>query len=233
MTAHLRYLRYVLLHKWYVLYAGVIVGGLHPLWLWRLLVHDLSKFRPSEWRPYVAKFYGEPARRVAEREIAAHEARFGEPPAMTTAEHLIDRERAVARRATEIHAERERRFNVAWVKHQHRNAHHWQHWVLVEDSGKTIVLVAPPEDAREMLADWLAAGTKILRHPSMAECVAETIAWYVKASPAMLLRQPVREWVERSLHALAVEYGVLGWAQTLDDATARRRTVTLPTGQGA
>jgi hypothetical protein len=52
---HLRYLWYVLCHKWYVLVAGV-------RWtkapLWRLLIHDWSKFLPSEWGPYVDFFYG-------------------------------------------------------------------------------------------------------------------------------------------------------------------------------
>lgn len=58
---HLRYLRYLLAHKWWVAYAAVKMG-LTPLewpglW-WRLLVHDLSKFRPSEWLPYAESFYG-------------------------------------------------------------------------------------------------------------------------------------------------------------------------------
>lgn len=58
---HLHYLRYLLAHKWWVAYAAVKMG-LTPwewpgLW-WRLLVHDLSKFRPSEWLPYAESFYG-------------------------------------------------------------------------------------------------------------------------------------------------------------------------------
>lgn len=53
MTKHLKYLRYVLLHKWYVFVA-----------CWRLAVplhqailHDWTKFLPCEWFPYVNKFY--------------------------------------------------------------------------------------------------------------------------------------------------------------------------------
>lgn len=55
MTPHLRYLWYVLRHKWFVLVAG---------WKWseaplgRLLIHDWSKFMPCEWVPYVRNFYG-------------------------------------------------------------------------------------------------------------------------------------------------------------------------------
>lgn len=53
MKAHWRYFKYVLRHKWFVLLAGISLGA---SW-WRLLVHDLSKFRPSEWFPYVQYFY--------------------------------------------------------------------------------------------------------------------------------------------------------------------------------
>jgi Family of unknown function (DUF5662) len=50
---HLAYLWYVLLHKWYVLKACWLVQC--PMWLG--LVHDLSKFRWSEWGPYARAFY--------------------------------------------------------------------------------------------------------------------------------------------------------------------------------
>jgi len=50
---HLSYLKYVLLHKWYVWQAGLVTGA--PLW--RLLIHDWTKFRPSEWKDYAPNFY--------------------------------------------------------------------------------------------------------------------------------------------------------------------------------
>jgi len=50
---HLRYLRYVLRHKWFVLLAcfreGLILRG---------ILHDWHKFLPSEWSPYVWSFNG-------------------------------------------------------------------------------------------------------------------------------------------------------------------------------
>ena len=55
MRRHWAYLKYVLLHKWYVLQAGIRTGA--PIF--RLLVHDWSKFRPSEWLPYARTFYDE------------------------------------------------------------------------------------------------------------------------------------------------------------------------------
>ncbi len=51
---HLRYGRYVAKHKWFVLLAGLKTKA--PLW--RLLIHDWSKFSATEWLPYVRKFYG-------------------------------------------------------------------------------------------------------------------------------------------------------------------------------
>ena len=29
-----------------------------------------------------------------------------------------------------------RKYQVAWLKHIHRNPHHWQHWVLIKDDPK-------------------------------------------------------------------------------------------------
>lgn len=50
---YLRYLWYVLRHKWYVLLACIENGV--PL---QGLTHDLSKLRPSELIPYARHFYG-------------------------------------------------------------------------------------------------------------------------------------------------------------------------------
>lgn len=52
MRRHWKYLAYVLRHKWYVFVAGMELGA--PLW--QLIVHDWSKFLPSEWIPYARTF---------------------------------------------------------------------------------------------------------------------------------------------------------------------------------
>ena len=51
---HLAYLRYLIRHKWFVFLAGWRTDA--PIW--RLIIHDWSKFLPSEWFPYVEEFYG-------------------------------------------------------------------------------------------------------------------------------------------------------------------------------
>jgi len=55
MKSHWQYIRYLIRHKWFVLVAGLKVRA--PLW--RLIIHDWSKFLPSEWFAYVDYFYRE------------------------------------------------------------------------------------------------------------------------------------------------------------------------------
>ena len=50
LLAILRYFMSTLRHKWFVLYAGVTIVGKIPIW--RLIIHDLSKFNPIEFWNY-------------------------------------------------------------------------------------------------------------------------------------------------------------------------------------
>ncbi|HTJ62113.1 MAG TPA: DUF5662 family protein [Candidatus Saccharimonadales bacterium] len=195
MKAHLRYLRYVLLHKLYVFRAGIIINGWSPLWVWRLLIHDLSKFLPSEWSPYVAKFY---------RPMPTD-------PVLANADL--------------------RAFNAAWLKHQHRNSHHWQHWVLREDTGATLILIPPVADVDEMVADWIGAGTKILSWPTMACCIAETVGWYCANLPKIQMRDATKQRVEQILVALCRGYGLTEAALRLHDETLMRQRITIAAPQ--
>ena len=47
-------------------------------------------------------------------------------------------------------------FNYAWLHHQHRNPHHWQYWVLVNDDPEEGMkaLPMPMRYIYEMIADW-------------------------------------------------------------------------------
>lgn len=131
MKAHLKYLRYVLRHKWFVLVAGLKTGA--PLW--RLLIHDWSKFLPCEWFAYVNYFYGEKPRLQKEE--------WDDSRYWPAAQKYYDA------------------FDRAWLHHQHANKHHWQHWTLREDSGRVKLLPMPDKYAREMVADWMGAGRAI------------------------------------------------------------------------
>lgn len=121
MTPHLKYLWYVIRHKWFVFLAGRKTGA--PLW--RLIIHDWSKFTKAEWTPYVETFY-------TDKEVKDD-------------------------------------FDRAWSHHQHKNPHHWQHWVLREDSGRTTALEIPEDLIREMVADWAGAGRAITGRWSVEE----------------------------------------------------------------
>jgi hypothetical protein len=131
MIKHLKYLNYLLRHKWFVF----IAGRKHGVSLWRLLIHDWSKFLPCEWIPYVDYFYGEKARLQKEE---WDDSRYW-PAAM---KYYVA-------------------FDRAWLHHQHASPHHWQHWVLRNDDGSTKTLQIPENFAREMVSDWFGAGRAI------------------------------------------------------------------------
>ena len=56
---YLKYLEYVLRHKWYVL-KECFKEGLY----WRGITHDMSKILPSEFFPYANHFFGKKAEEV-------------------------------------------------------------------------------------------------------------------------------------------------------------------------
>jgi hypothetical protein len=151
---YLKYLRYLAVHKWFVMLA-CFKRGLY----WQGLVHDWSKFLPDEFFPYANFFYGEGS-------------------------------------ATRSQPTRARQaFDVAWLKHQHRNPHHYQHWILREDSGETFLLRIPEKYILEMLSDWEGAGRAITGESG------GTADWYKKNRSKILLQKAVRERVERELLA--------------------------------
>ena len=53
MMKYLKYLRYILKHKWYV-FLECCKEGI----IWRGIIHDISKLLPSEFFPYANHFYG-------------------------------------------------------------------------------------------------------------------------------------------------------------------------------
>jgi hypothetical protein len=52
-------------------------------------------------------------------------------------------------------------FDYAWLRHIHKNKHHWQHWVLRYDDGQKIPLRMPDKYIKEMVCDWIGAGIAI------------------------------------------------------------------------
>ena len=216
---HLRYLRYVIRHKWFVLIAGLRVGA--PLW--RLLIHDWSKFTPAEWSGYVRYFFGG-WRSWADGPVKEHAKSLVQPD-----------------------------FDRAWLHHQKANKHHWQYWILTPDrpaiwfaiqsydggaTGNVLVesndfprvevylptldcnvdtdskryqlvnrmvraanragmpLEMPERYAREMVADWMGAGRAISGKWEAAD-------WYRRNYDAIQLHPHTREFVNRLLLGVA------------------------------
>jgi hypothetical protein len=214
LTSNLKYLSYVIRHKWYVFVECCKLGI--PL---RGLLHDLSKLHPGEWFPYVEAFYG----------------KFG---------YSWNGVGCINEKSLHDHAMLS--FDKAWLHHQHNNPHHWQYWLLREDSPekrylvqgmegyggwtlydncekRPIALFTFPvgdygelaqqayEDARkagyslsvkalempsvyrkEMLADWRGAGRAISGKD-------DTKNWYTNNRLKMVLGPDTRRWIEEQL----------------------------------
>ena len=99
--------------------------------IWRGLVHDLSKFLPDEWFPYANYFYGPKGTKTSRRDKTGYYKPYETGDA---------------------------KFDMAWLKHQKRNKHHWQWWVLPKDDGGTVLMPMPVTYVLEMICDWQGAG---------------------------------------------------------------------------
>lgn len=162
MSKHLKYGQYLIRHKWFVFQAGLRTG----VSLWRLIKHDWSKFLPSEWQPYTEYFYGEKPKLQREED--------DDYQYWTKVQPFLDA------------------FNRAWLHHQHRNDHHWQHWVLRNDDGTTQCLPMTDAAKREMLADWMGAGRAITGK-------WETAEWYAKNREKIMLHADTRAFIDSKL----------------------------------
>lgn len=86
-------------------------------------------------------------------------------------------------------------FDLAWLHHQHNNPHHWQHWLLREDDGKTKALPMPKEYCLEMIFDWWAFSWKSGK-------LTEIFDWYANNKKKMVLHPDTLEIVEKTLTLL-------------------------------
>lgn len=124
MRKHLRYLIYVTRHRFWVAYYCFRAGL-----IWRGLKHDLSKYRPSEWRPYANFFYGRKTKQRRDSTGYYKPTDTGDPE-----------------------------FDFAWFLHQKRNDHHWQWWCCPDEDIGQKVFTMSRDAVREMICDWRGAG---------------------------------------------------------------------------
>ena len=166
---YLKYLKYVLRHKWFVFIECCKVG--HPF---LGLIHDWSKFRPNEFLPYAEHFYGE---------TSHHKDGSHQPKGIKTG-----RDETGYYKPTNTG---NKEFDFAWLLHQKRNRHHWQWWVLPEDDGGEVLMEIPVKYRLEMLCDWFGAGR--------AQGTPDVKAWYQKNKDKMRLHRETRSSVEWQL----------------------------------
>lgn len=134
---YLKYLKYVIIHKWFVFIGCLKLGWKNSFFLplfYRGIIHDWSKLRPSEFFPYTNHFYGNKG------DINRGRDKSGYYSAGETDNY---------------------KFDMAWLLHQKRNKHHWQWWVLPKDDGGFKYLDIPDLYLFEMVADWYGAGRAI------------------------------------------------------------------------
>ena len=85
-------------------------------------------------------------------------------------------------------------FRMAWLRHIHRNPHHWQHFVLINDEPKEgeIIMDMPYRYIIEMVCDWWAFSWK-------SGNLYEIFNWYDKHKDYMKLSLVTEAKVETIL----------------------------------
>jgi hypothetical protein len=164
MGKYIKYLLYLLKHKWYVTIECFKVGL-----YWRGLMHDMSKFLPSEFAPYANYFYGNG--------------------------NDINRGRNATGYYKPTDTE-DKAFDFAWLLHQKHNRHHWQWWILPEDNGGVKVLEITETYREEMLCDWIGAGKAQGKFSPKEDYLFETKAWWKANNHKMQLHPNTRKHFE-------------------------------------
>lgn len=93
-------------------------------------------------------------------------------------------------------------FRRAWLLHIHRNPHHWQHWVLINDDPDEgeIVLEMPYNYIIEMICDWWSFSWQ-------KGDLSEIFNWYDEHSTYIKLAPKTRKTVEDILWELRGRLG--------------------------
>ncbi len=79
-------------------------------------------------------------------------------------------------------------FNEAWLKHIHKNPHHWEYWII-PNATSLEVLDMPKKYIVEMLADWYSAGLCISGEKN-------PVKYYLANKENIIISQNTREFLE-------------------------------------
>jgi hypothetical protein len=165
MKKYIKYLKYIIRHKWYVFIECAKEG-----YFVRGILHDMSKFLPSEFIPYANYFYGN----KSDENVKQNNGYYKPKNTGNSA------------------------FEMAWFLHQKRNKHHWQWWIIKKESGDTDFDVMPMDTkyAIEMICDWVGAGKAQGRKSPKNDPYKETREWYSKNNHKMMIHPYTKLYVE-------------------------------------
>lgn len=95
-----------------------------------------------------------------------------------------------------------RAYEKAWLIHLHRNPHHWQHWILINDDPKEgeLILEMPYNYIVEMICDWWAFSWQKGK-------LDEIFSWYDEHSEYMKLHPTTRKTIENILVKMKAKLG--------------------------
>lgn len=193
MEKYWKYFKYVIRHKWYVLIECFKKGQ-----YWRGITHDLSKFLPDEFIPYAKYFYAEDRYLTCLNCSKCSEDCLcvlnGAGVGDGSSARNIDNGRCNYFLSVGNRNIYEEKFNEAWLKHIHRNKHHWQYWLLQEDDGELKKIEMEGKFVDEMISDWNGAGLAI-------NGVNNTREWYKKNKDKIKLNPRTRHVVETCINA--------------------------------
>lgn len=165
---NIKYLSHVLKHKYYVT-RECFKHGI----IWRGLAHDISKFKPSEFKAYRNFFCG----------------KYKSYTDFSTCLRIEFDCWSISKEGVQ------EAFDYAWLSHQHTNPHHWQHWLLRMDDGSTQAMPMPTQYWKEMVCDWIGAGLAITGK-------REFKTWYSNNKDKMILHDQTRANVEEMLNRI-------------------------------
>lgn len=88
-------------------------------------------------------------------------------------------------------------FNYAWLQHIHKNPHHWQHWILINDDSDLgiVALEIPLNYIIEMICDWWSFSWR-------SGDLYEIFDWYAKHRDGMQMNDTSRKIVEDILNKM-------------------------------
>lgn len=168
MKRYIEYLKYLIRHKYFVTKACFKVGLYY-----RGLMHDISKFRPSEFIPYAKFFYNSDGSKKQIRDKTGY--------------YKPDDTGDI-------------NFDFAWLLHQKRNDHHWQWWILPKDDGTIKAFPMLIDALNEMICDWKGAGqAQGISTNDPLDYYKEVREWYKVNKSKMIFHPKTRDYIENTI----------------------------------